>query len=386
MKNLTKIPLADRVFLERVRQYFGSAFGNVIAALFGVFLIALVLHSAKISDEILGLWVTSAVIFSIIVALIESRFKRITLTVAKARQWVTVRMFSGVLVGMTYGISPFLFPDDVAIHHEMFIFIILSAMISVSSTGYSVMPIYYLILNGVTMVPLTIYLFIRPDSFHNILLATAILWQVFVLAKALKASKSTINAIILNEQLVDEIEEHKRTKEQLKRLATHDALTGLPNRELLMDRLDVMAKKSNRSKNSFAVMFLDLDGFKGINDTHGHKAGDLLLQEVARRLKELARESDTVVRLGGDEFILACSDIKDTQLETSTLAQRFVDSLAMPVLLPCGISVQVSASIGIAIYPDDSSSVDDLLIAADEAMYRVKVDGKNSFAYASESA
>ena len=128
--------------------------------------------------------------------------------------------------------------------------------------------------------------------------------------------------------------------------------------------------------------FLDLDGFKTINDSYGHDAGDVVLREVADRLKRHARDTDTVARLGGDEFVLVYSELEDSDRETSLLAQRVLDSLEEPISLSASDAERITASIGIAIYPDDSADTNGLVKAADGAMYHVKAKGKNHFAYA----
>ncbi|HJP36071.1 MAG TPA: GGDEF domain-containing protein [Gammaproteobacteria bacterium] len=382
MQNGDNITLADRAYLERVRLFFGHGVENVISALLGGLLIALVMRSAGVPLAVTASWLGVIAGFSCLVVIIERRFANDVLTIGNANRWVATRTASGGFIGITYGAAPFLFPDSVAIYHEMFTFIILSAMVSISSTSYTLMPYYYLTLNCVTMVPLSIYLLRRPEAIHTLLLTTAILWQVLVLTKAWRVSKTSIAALSLNEQLREEIDEHMRTKEKLQRMATHDGLTGLPNRRLLMERLDVVVKQARRYKRTVAVMFLDLDGFKTINDSYGHDAGDVVLREVADRLKRHARDTDTVARLGGDEFVLVYSELEDSDRETSLLAQRVLDSLEEPISLSASDAERITASIGIAIYPDDSADTNGLVKAADGAMYHVKAKGKNHFAYA----
>src|ERR1700722_580522 len=142
---------------------------------------------------------------------------------------------------------------------------------------------------------------------------------------------------------------------QLRHLATHDPLTGLPNRVLLDDRLAQAMALADRDKRSFALMVCDLDRFKLINDSLGHRAGDELLQEVARRLSAVARTADTVARFGGDEFVLVGSSIVDAE-DALHLAARAIESLRAPVRI-AGIDVHTSPSIGIALYPEDGASL-----------------------------
>jgi diguanylate cyclase (GGDEF)-like protein len=163
---------------------------------------------------------------------------------------------------------------------------------------------------------------------------------------------------------------------QLRHLATHDPLTGLPNRVLLDDRLAQAVAHADRDQQAFAVMVCDLDRFKLINDSLGHRAGDELLQEVARRLTGAARNIDTVARLGGDEFVLVMNPVSG-RAEAEAFAQRAIEAVRPPVQI-AGISIHISPSIGIAFYPVDGVAVDTLLAHADAAMYAAKERGRNN--------
>jgi diguanylate cyclase (GGDEF)-like protein len=160
---------------------------------------------------------------------------------------------------------------------------------------------------------------------------------------------------------------------QLRHLATHDALTGLPNRVLLDDRLAQAMAHADRDGRSFALLMCDLDRFKLINDSLGHRAGDELLQEVARRFTGVVRTVDTVARFGGDEFVLVGNSIADAE-EATSLAARAIEAFQTPVRI-AGIDIHTSPSIGIAIYPADGSSIETLLAHADAAMYAAKLRG-----------
>jgi diguanylate cyclase (GGDEF)-like protein len=160
--------------------------------------------------------------------------------------------------------------------------------------------------------------------------------------------------------------------------AYHDSLTGLPNRHLLLDRINQAVAYSDRNYNKFAVCFSDLDGFKLINDEHGHDAGDYVLKEVARRLKLCVRANDTVARLGGDEFVMLLTNV-EVNNEFQMALDRILSEVRKPILLPSGIAVNLTLSIGIAIYPDDPNSPSILLEHADQAMYEVKRSRKNGW-------
>jgi diguanylate cyclase (GGDEF)-like protein len=189
-----------------------------------------------------------------------------------------------------------------------------------------------------------------------------------------------------NAQLVvSAIEAHKQTEQtetakiKLHHLAHHDALTGLPNRTLLQDRLNQAIETARRQGRRFAVLFLDLDRFKHINDSLGHAIGDQLLQSVSQRLRDCIRHSDTISRHGGDEFVVLLAHI--TQAEDAALiAQNMLKALTVPHRIDQN-EVHVSVSIGISVYPDDGQDAEALLKSADSAMYYAKENGRNNYKF-----
>ncbi|MFA7399679.1 MAG: diguanylate cyclase [Sideroxydans sp.] len=169
----------------------------------------------------------------------------------------------------------------------------------------------------------------------------------------------------------------KQTNEQVTHLAHHDGLTGLPNRILFYDRLNQAIARARRDKESVAVLFLDLDGFKKINDTMGHAIGDALLTEAAKRIQSCVRESDTVARMGGDEFTAILCNVGNGK---EIVAQKILDTIRQPFML-ADQSCSVGVSIGIAIYPDSGGNAEDLVKVADTAMYLAKDSGKNCYRF-----
>jgi diguanylate cyclase (GGDEF)-like protein/PAS domain S-box-containing protein len=167
--------------------------------------------------------------------------------------------------------------------------------------------------------------------------------------------------------------------EQLAHLAEHDSLTGLPNRLLLNDRLDQLIARAGRNTSLIAVLFLDLDGFKHINDSLGHPTGDMLLESVARRLQGCVRAPDTVSRQGGDEFVVLLQDVQHAEAAAIT-ARRILQAVAKPHALDHH-ELHISASIGISVYPDDGPDAATLLKNADTAMYQAKENGRNNFRF-----
>nr|WP_269106798.1 EAL domain-containing protein [Massilia sp. TS11] len=176
-----------------------------------------------------------------------------------------------------------------------------------------------------------------------------------------------------------DITERKRAEELISYQAYHDILTDLPNRILFKDRLGLAVIQAKRKQTELAVMFIDLDRFKLVNDTLGHVKGDELLQQVAARLKSVVRRGDTLARQGGDEFTVVLPELAQ-RADAELIADKFLESLQQPFALD-GHEVHISASIGIAVYPDDGETIDELLRHADIAMYHVKGQGKNGHCF-----
>ncbi len=198
-----------------------------------------------------------------------------------------------------------------------------------------------------------------------------------------------IAAFVLAVRLRRALDEKKRLKryalklrnaeKSLKQHAFFDPLTGLANRLLLVDRFQLAMQHAKRSRKQFAVLMIDLNKFKAINDTYGHAAGDTVLVAVANRLVSAVRASDTVARLGGDEFALIIESVSDRD-QIATLGQKLIDMLTDEVPLDSGEVVSLGGSIGIAWYPKDGENLKDILDVADQAMYFCKTSGIMPFA------
>ncbi|PWQ94748.1 diguanylate cyclase domain-containing protein [Leucothrix arctica] len=176
-----------------------------------------------------------------------------------------------------------------------------------------------------------------------------------------------------------EITKQKKAEQRLKYLADHDTLTGLPMRRVFQEKLMSALAIARRNHSKAAVLFIDLDGFKNVNDTLGHNIGDILLMKVAERLTQCIREVDTVARLGGDEFIIVLSDIQNRD-DVSAVAQKIIDTMSASFTIS-GEVASIGASVGIALYPDHEKEPGLLIKKADDMMYAVKRKGKNNFAF-----
>ncbi|MEQ3515537.1 EAL domain-containing protein [Pseudoalteromonas sp. BZB3] len=202
---------------------------------------------------------------------------------------------------------------------------------------------------------------------------------VFAIQDSISPIYSKSGEIIGSVMVFQDVTESRMMTRKMNHLAHHDALTGLPNRLLLQDRLAQACKRADRNQHAFAVVFIDLDKFKNINDSLGHDAGDLLLQEVAHRLNRGLRSCDTVARMGGDEFVILVDSIKE---------RAHIHTVIEKVLLTCsgeyelkGIQLNVTLSAGIAVYPDDGTNSEMLMKHADTAMYRAKKVNKSNYQF-----
>lgn len=181
-------------------------------------------------------------------------------------------------------------------------------------------------------------------------------------------------------QIATDITDLKKVEERLEHMATHDALTGLPNRVVFHDRLSHAIRMSHRAKRQTGVVFIDLDGFKSVNDSLGHPCGDELLKIAGERMLSAIRDGDTLARVSGDEFAVVLEEI--CGLDSALLVAERIRQVMSEKYQLTGGEASVTASIGLAVYPDHADSPDDLVRAADEAMYAVKIRGKNGISAA----
>ena len=175
----------------------------------------------------------------------------------------------------------------------------------------------------------------------------------------------------------------KDARDELQKIAHFDVVTGIPNRTLFFDSFENALALAKRHDQKLAVLFLDLDGFKSVNDTLGHVAGDTVLKEVAARLLKAIREVDVVARFGGDEFALLLNDVKNEK-NVALVAGKIITALSEPFIID-GETCKIGASIGISIFPDDNVDMDSLISQADLAMYAAKNGGKNNYRFFEES-
>ena len=207
--------------------------------------------------------------------------------------------------------------------------------------------------------------------------------EPYSLLLAVSVVKNEHHEVLHHTVLLSDISYLKHHEAELRHLAFHDPLTGIPNRLLFAELLEQAMATAKRNQGLLAVCYLDLDGFKEVNDRLGHGAGDQLLIEVSRRLSVMTRSCDALSRLGGDEFALLLTGLSHGQ-ECEEVLRRLQETLCQPVQLD-GLKVQVSASIGVAIYPQDANEAEQLIRCADHAMYQAKRQGKKQYVFFKDS-
>lgn len=203
--------------------------------------------------------------------------------------------------------------------------------------------------------------------------------EAYLAQLTITALKDSEGKTIKYSSMFHDITDTKQNAEKIKYQAYYDALTGLPNRSLFLDRLKEALARSRRNKRKFAVIFLDLDNFKNVNDVLGHATGDLLLKEASNRLMACVREVDTVSRLGGDEFIIILENLKN-ELDAAAISSKIIESFSRPFCFKSE-DIYVSSSVGISLYPADADTAEDLMKYADMAMYHAKELGKGNYQF-----
>lgn len=213
-------------------------------------------------------------------------------------------------------------------------------------------------------------------EFHNKRKDGTLFWEMASISPIFDSHGNISHFVAIKEDFT----ERKEMQDKLEQMAQFDMLTGLPNRRMFLDRLVQTVALAQRNNQRFALLFVDLDGFKLINDKHGHEAGDRVLKTVAARLSACVRISDTVGRIGGDEFTIILGSLTNYN-DAGQVAEKILSAMKRPISLPDGGTDFIGASIGISVFPEDAQDGNGLIVAADNAMYEVKRSGKNSYRF-----
>lgn len=341
-------------------------------------LIAVVLAYVQlevIASHVVVGWLSVLILFNILRMLIGVHQQRSPVMDESLVRRRLVLFRAGVaLSGLLWGATSYLlFPAEYP-QHQMFVIFVLTGMTAGGIVSYAVDMVSALLYSMLTLVPVLICFFLIGDTISYTMSVAGLLYLVFLVMSVRYMHKSLIENITLHFDAL-------ASEKAIKQLAFYDVLTNLPNRRLLLDRLNHALAISARSGKRGALLFLDLDHFKMLNDTLGHDKGDMLLKQVAERLLGCVRETDTVARLGGDEFVVMLEDLSEDTVEASVqvdvVSQQIITSLNQPYLL--GDFEYISTpSIGVAMFIEHGQSHDELLKNADIAMYQAKKAGRNA--------
>lgn len=358
-RRLFASPATPLVYADQVRLIYRLSRAGYAGSLICAGIIALALWDIVPPHLVVG-WLALAVIVTAARLMLYRAFMKADPPPERSSLWANWFVFGAAAMGFVWGLlGSLLLPTDQYVYQLLIIFVIggvtASAMIVLTPLRWA-FPAFML----PAIVPLVIVIFMQATSVHPLVGA-----MLVVLIGAMLATLPIVH------------ETHVASLRA--RFETNDALTGLPNRAMFNERLTQALARAERYRKQLAVLFIDLDRFKIINDTLGHAAGDRLLTQLAAHLRSCLREGDTIGRQGGDEFVVLIEDVSDPQ-HTTNVAKKILETVAQPYILS-GQTVHVTASIGISLYPDDGSDQQTLLKNADIAMYRAKEQGKNNLQY-----
>ncbi len=327
-----------------------------------------------IPSTILMTWLGMMLLVSVIrVALCQYQLKHPTFHPHLIKKRLIIFRLGLMLSSIIWGVISLIVIHYGLLEHQLFVSYVIAGLSAGAVVSYSIDRLSAMTYLIFAVLP-TLCAFIWIGHEISIPMALAgFVYMTFSIYSIYSYHRSLVESILLRRQAVER-------EEEIKRLAFYDVLTNLPNRRLLMDRLHHALVMSRRSGKRGALLFLDLDHFKMLNDTLGHSMGDLLLMQVAERLKQCVRESDTVARLGGDEFVVMLEDLSEARV----LATQEVDQITSQILARLNIPYQLgdneyisTPSIGVAMFGDHGESHDELLKHADIAMYQAKKSGRN---------
>ena len=374
MSSNKRPPLDSRVQLERVRLLFGHAQGNWATTILAIVLISNVLYDAGASLSFISVWAFMLALSTVVLLVYEKYVRGIGITAENSQQILRKRFFFGGSIAVVYGCSDIVMPIAALPVEGATLFIILLTTVYIATFGYAVMPRYYFQFNVLCLFPITTVFAVQywqlQDRHYLLLFFISVVSQVAIFRKAKLVSRSVVGAIILNQNLHDEIEEHKRTKAVIQHMALHDTLTDIANRRYFEEELLRTIAAAKRQQSRFGLLIIDLNGFKPVNDKYGHIVGDALLKAVANRMVKAIRTSDFCARVGGDEFSVIVKELQSLD-DAFELKRKLRDVLAEPFDIE-GRTIFIGGCIGCAAYPDDGATVDELIVDADAKMYLEK--------------
>lgn len=370
--------LSQRVFIERLSTYYRALSSTILIVVVCSLLVAYLLRTPD-NYERVYVWLAITLLVAVYRVSSIVRYERSTPEQRKerARGWYLEMMFGALSAGATWGAAGFLLfnPHD-PLNLSILGFVVagMCAGSIVTLSGFSEAAGGFVALS---LLPFLLRLLMENSEATTLMATIMLLYLVMMVAFARRVNHTVVSGLEMTFL-------RSRAELTIERQALFDDLTGLPNRRLLQDRLSQALVRARRHERHAALLFLDLDFFKRVNDSLGHSAGDQLLVEIARRITDLLREEDTAARLGGDEFVALLPDMTGDPATVVAAVRRRGEKLRKAIERPVvlgGTEVHITASIGASLLPGDTDNIEDLLAHADTAMYRAKEDGRNTLRF-----
>ncbi|HKK22561.1 MAG TPA: diguanylate cyclase, partial [Pseudohaliea sp.] len=365
--------LAERVHFDRLDLYYRSLRQALAAVVLNSAILCWLLWNENRALA-LGGWLVATFTVTAYRSAIALRFTRASPTERGSRRWYYHAIVGALLSGLTWGAAGYLLFTTDNIYNQSLLAFVIAGMCAGSVVSLAAFVEAGIPFLALSILPFAFRLFTEGSVEAAQLGAMALLYLVLMATFARRVNETVVRGFEMTHL-------RQRAEATVERQALYDDLTGLPNRRLLLDRLRRERARVLRHNNHAALLFLDLDHFKRINDSLGHSAGDAVLVEVAERLLRQLREADTAARLGGDEFIILLTDLEGTLEQviqhTHRTAERIRDTVAAPIDSG-GTQLHLSTSIGVSLLPSDSDNTEDLLRHADTAMYKAKDQGRNA--------
>ena len=363
-------PEQEQNYLERVHRFFSYSISNMLGLIFGAFLISVILSYYGVATVyVQSLFCITAFVVTF-VFFISKYVDKHRPEREKLARLLIFRVGLGCVIGLLYSAAIFLLPKPIAEPAVLFLLCLYLCAIAVAIFQYSMIPAYYILFIFSVLIPVILYFMIIPSSFGNLMIFFVISGTSVFITKGIKVSKSEIRSITVNIRLQAEVAEHVITRKKLQEMALFDSLTKVANRHFFEGSAEDSLERAKSSKQSIALLYIDLNNFKIINDRFGHEVGDKLLIEAANRIKRKIRHSDIVARFGGDEFVVVLENYS-----LDVIKVDLIDSIRAVLNEDVEIEgklLELRASVGVAIFPQDGNSLRDLLHNADTQMYNQK--------------
>lgn len=373
-----------KVYTSLVRHVYQQSTVGLLSSLFCAMVIFIGLFSVHGSNRFLYLWLGIYLIINLLRLYSAQLFKRRQFLEDNIRFWRDVYIIGALLGGSSWGLAAILLFPDATISQQMLMILMLAGVTAGAVSLSSAIPEAVIAFLFFSLVPFIIAIALLA-KFVDLLFLTALsLYLIYSIILALKAHDITRSSIILsyeNHQLLRDLSEAKTQLElsnkKLEFSATHDPLTQVANRNLFLNQLELALNRAKANKTSLALLYLDLDFFKKVNDIYGHSVGDRVLVLIIERLKNFFKSDDSIARLGGDELTIILENVGGAN-EINKVAKQLCSLISMPITIN-ETELTLSVSIGISVYPQDGSDVESLLWNADQSMYYVKQRGGNNY-------